>query len=225
MDGMPMTKDLASTCEDAALRALSVPPGEALFDLDGTLIEGDIGEAVLELVLAETGMAWDWPAYHALVATDDMEARTRGSVIQAELAAKALAGLTVASIERFVDEAFARDMVRPQAPVCALAHRLAQHHRVWILTGSADVIGRAVAPRLGLERVIGLRLHIVDTHAGPTLTDTIVPPVTMASSKINAAWVATGRRPAFAIGDSPWDKPLLLHAQSRLGIARIAGLI
>ena len=73
--------------------------------------------------------------------------------------------------------------------------------------------------------MIGLRLHIVDTHAGPTLTDTIVPPVTMASSKINAAWVATGRRPAFAIGDSPWDKPLLLHAQSRLGIARIAGLI
>jgi phosphoserine phosphatase len=76
-----------------------------------------------------------------------------------------------------------------------------------------------------LERVIGLRLRIVDGQAGPTLTDTIVPPLTMAASKINAAWVATGRRPAFAIGDSPWDTPLLLHAHSRLGIARIAGLL
>lgn len=213
--------DLVRGCAEAADRALALPPGEALFDLDGTLIEGDIGEAVLDLVVAgRGGSGWDWSAYHALIATDDPAERTRGSVRQAELAAQALAGLTAAEAEQLVDEAFARDMVRPQAPVCELAHRLARHHRVWILTGSADVLGRAVAPRLGLERVIGLRL----AFDGHTLTDRIIPPLTMASSKINAAWVATGRVPAFAIGDSPWDAPLLHHARSRLGIARIAGL-
>lgn len=212
--------DLARGCAEAADRALAVPPGEAMFDLDGTLIEGDIGEAVLELAVARRAAPWDWEAYHALIRTDDPAERTRGSVRQAELAAQALAGLTVAEAEQLVDEAFARDMVRPQAPVCELAHRLARHHRVWILTGSAEVLGRAVAPRLGLDRVIGLRL----AFDGPALTDRIVPPLTMAASKINAAWVATGRVPAFAIGDSPWDAPLLMHARSRLGIARIAGL-
>ncbi|MSP54742.1 MAG: hypothetical protein EXR69_03920 [Myxococcales bacterium] len=198
-------------------RALSIAPGEALFDLDGTLIHGDISESAVE-VLAPSG--WDWPAYHALVETDDMVQKTRGSIIQAELTAQALAGLTVQEVGGLVDRAFAEGRVRLREETIALAHRLAGHHRVWILTGSAAVLGRAVAPRLGLHNVIGLEL----AFAGDRLTDKIIPPVTIAAGKITAAWVRLGRRPAFAIGDSPWDMPLLEFARSRVGVGRISGV-
>lgn len=209
--------ELELACAGAAERALAIEPGEALFDLDGTLIHGDIGESAV-MVLDPPG--WDWDAYHALVHSDDMAVRTAGSITQALVTAQALAGLTVPEVERLVDTAFERGLVRPCEETCALAHQLALHHRVWILTGSAEVLGRAVAPRLGLRNVIGLRL----AFDGDRLTDVVIPPVTIASGKINAAWVAIGRRPAFAIGDSPWDMPLLQHARSRLGIGRIAGV-
>lgn len=210
--------DLETACAEAATRALAIPAGEALFDLDGTLIHGDIGESAVQ-VLDPPG--WDWDAYHALVDSDDLAVRTQGSITQALVTAQALAGLSVADIERIVDTAFARGLVRPCEATCALAHTLSSHHRVWILTGSAVVLGRAVAPRLGLQNVIGLQL----AFDGERLTETVLPPVTIASGKINAAWVSTGRRPAFAIGDSPWDLPLLQHARSRLGVGRIAGVV
>lgn len=210
-----MSLDQALT--QAAERAMALPPGEALFDLDGTLIHGDIGESAVE-VLAPAG--WDWPAYHALVETDDPRERTRGSIIQAEVTARALAGLNEAEIGVLVDRAFAEGKVRPREETIDLARRLASHHRVWILTGSAAVLGRAVAPRLGLTHVIGLEL----AFSGDRLTDRIVPPVTIADGKVTAAWVRLGRRPAFAIGDSPWDMPLLEFARSRVGVGRISGV-
>lgn len=198
-------------------RALAVAPGEALFDLDGTLIHGDISESAVDL-LAPPG--WDWPAYHALVETDDLAAKTRGSIVQAEIAARALAGLTELEVGGLVDRAFAEGRVSLREETIALAHRLVGHHRVWILTGSATVLGRAVAPRLGLRNVIGLELAFV----GDRLTDRIIPPVTIAGGKVTAAWVRLGRRPAFAIGDSPWDLPLLEFARSRVGVGRISGV-
>ncbi len=213
-----MAVDLETACNEAATRALQIEAGEALFDLDGTLIHGDIGESAV-VVLDPPG--WDWPAYHALVESDDPAVRAAGALTQALITARALAGLTVPEVERIVDTAFAEGLVRPCEATCALAHKLSLHHRVWILTGSAIVLGRAVAPRLGLQNVIGLLL----SFDGDRLTDRVLPPVTIASGKINAAWVSTGRRPAFAIGDSPWDVPLLEHARSRLGVGRIAGVV
>lgn len=203
---------------EAAERALALPAGEAVFDLDGTLIHGDISESALAL-LSPPG--WDWDAYHALVATDDPEAKTRGSITQGVLAAQAFAGLTVLQMNALVDEAFVRGLVRPHEEVIALARALAEKHRVWILTGSPELLGWAVAPRIGIPNVIGLRTEMV----GGRLTDQVIPPVTIATGKVTAAWVALGRRPVFAIGDSPWDLPLLHHAHTRLGIGRIAGVV
>lgn len=126
--------ELELACAAAAERALAIEPGEALFDLDGTLIHGDIGESAV-VVLDPPG--WDWDAYHALVDSNDLAVRTTGSITQALVTAQALAGLTVPEVERLVDTAFERGLVRPCEETCALAHRLALHHRVWILTGSA----------------------------------------------------------------------------------------
>ncbi len=209
--------ELETALVAAGDRAMALPPGEALFDLDGTLIHGDIGESAVE-VLAPSG--WDWPAYHALVATDDPEARTRGSIIQAEITAQALSGLSREQARGLVDRAFAEGKVRVCEETVALAARLATRHRVWMLTGSAAVLGEAVAPRVGLQRVIGLEL----AWSGDRLTDRIVPPVTIAGGKVTAAWVRLGCRPVFAIGDSPWDMPLLSFARTRVGVGRIAGV-
>jgi phosphoserine phosphatase len=190
------------------------PPGDAVFDLDGTLILHDIGEAVLKLRLADgplpptaravLGVTDPWGAYEAL-----------DPIPQAVVAVQALAGLTVADCERLVDVAFAEGMVAPNAPVCALAASIARRHRVWILTGSAEVLGRACAPRLGVRHVVGLRQH--EEHG--VLTDRVIAPFTCAEGKPDAcrAWIC--ERPVFAIGDSPWDE----HILGMAAVARTTG--
>lgn len=206
---------------NALLDALAaLPPGEAVFDLDGTLIHRDIGEAVLRRLIARGPL----PATaRAVLGTDDPWAVYEGLDYhaQAVVAAQALDGLTVADCEQLVDACFADGDVAPNAPVCELAAAIARtHHRVWILTGSAEVLGKAVAPRVGVRHVFGLRLDKV----GDRLTDRVIPPVTVGEGKVPAAWVQLGRRPVFAIGDSPWDAHLLRIASVARSCGRSAGI-
>ncbi len=203
----------------------ALPPGDAVFDLDGTLIHHDIGEAVLRMRIAAgplpdvaraaLGDADPWGAYLEL-----------DPVTQSVVAVQALAGLTVDACERMVDRAFAEGLVAPNAPICALAAAIAGRptteraaHRVWILTGSAEVLGRACAPRLGVRHVVGLRQDIVDG----VLTDRVHTPYTCAEGKPDAcrAWICA--RPVFAIGDSPWDRHILEMAHVARTTGRIAG--
>lgn len=198
------------------LRAL--PSGDAVFDLDGTLLVGDIGEAALRRVLAEgtlpdgaaelLGAEDPWQAYLAL-----------DPVAQCVAAALALAGRTRTEVERLVDDAFASGEVAPNPPVCELAACVARHHRVWVLTGSAEVLGEAVAPRLGLRWVRGVRLPWNVERLGNTVEGI----VTCAEGKIEACRSLFPRPPVFAIGDSPWDLPLLRFARHARTCGRIAG--
>lgn len=201
----------------SALDAL--PPGEAVFDLDGTLIHHDIGEATLKRVIArgplpEAARKWlgtedPWAAYLALNPVD-----------QCIAAAVALEGLSRADVERLVDDAFASGDVAPNAAICELAAAIGRRHRVWILTGSAEVLGEAVAPRLGIRHVRGVRVAFRDGR----LTDRIDGIVSCAEGKVRANWVHFGRRPVFAIGDSPWDLHLLRLAHVARTTGRIAGM-
>ena len=197
----------------------ALPPGEAVFDLDGTLIHHDIGEATLKrriaggtlppAAAARLGDEDPWGAYLALNPVD-----------QCVVAAQALAGLTRAEVEVLVDAAFAEGDVAPNAAVCALAAAIGRRHRVWILTGSAEVLGEAVAPRLGIRHVRGVRLGVRDAR----LTDAVDGIVSCAEGKVRATWVHFGRRPVFAIGDSPWDIHLLRLARVARTTGRIAGM-
>lgn len=194
---------------NALLQELSMfPPGEAIFDLDGTLIHGDIGESVLRRLGA---------AGHRNAVTDgidDLWAHYRNIASyegQCRFAAEALAGLSVGEIERFVDDAFAGGDVSPVAATCELAHAISRRHRVWILTGSAELLGRAAAPRLGITHAVGLR---ISPQTGQALT-----PITCGEGKVRATWTWFGKRPVFAIGDSPHDLPLLRLAH----VARTCG--
>ncbi len=200
----------------AALDAL--PPGDAVFDLDGTLIHHDIGEATLRRLLARGPLP---PAASALLGTTNPWGTYQAldPVAQCVAAAQALAGLTRDEVGQLVDAAFAEGDVAPNAPICELAAAVARRHRVWILTGSAEVLGELVAPRLGIRHVRGVRLAYRDGR----LTDTIEGIVSCAEGKVRASWVHFGRRPVFAIGDSPWDLHLLRLAHVARTTGRIAG--
>lgn len=196
-----------------------LPPGEAVFDLDGTLIHHDIGEATLKRLIARgplppaatrwLGTEDPWAAYLALNPVD-----------QCIAAAQALAGLDRAEVDALVDAAFADGDVAPNAAICELAAAIGRRHRVWILTGSAEVLGQAVAPRLGIRHVRGVRL----VERGGRFTEEVDGIVTCAENKVRATWVHFGRRPVFAIGDSPWDLHLLRLAHVARTTGRIAGM-
>jgi phosphoserine phosphatase len=201
----------------SALDAL--PPGEALFDLDGTLIHHDIAEAVLKRLIARgplplgaarhVGTDDPWAAYLAL-----------DPVTQCVAAAAALGGLRRAEIAELVDDAFASGDIAPNAPIVALAQAVARRHRVWILTGSPEVLGEFAGERLGIPHVRGVRL----AREGDRYTDRVEGIVSCAEGKVKANWVYFGRRPVFAIGDSPWDLHLLRIAHVARTTGRIGGM-
>jgi phosphoserine phosphatase len=203
----------------AALDAL--PPGEALFDMDGTLIHHDIAEATLRRLIAKGNLP---PAAVAWLGDEDPWTRyvALDPVSQCVAAAQALAGQDRASLARFVDDAFATGDVSPNQPICELAAAVARRHRVWILTGSPEILGELVAPRVGVrpDLVRGIRL----AWDGAILTDRVEGIVSCSEGKVRANWVYFGRRPVFAIGDSPWDLPLLRLAHVGRTTGRIAGM-
>lgn len=200
----------------AALDAL--PPGDAVFDLDGTLIHHDIGEAALKRVIARglPSAATRW------LGTEDPWGRYQDldPVTQCEAAAVALAGLTRAEVGDMVDACLADGDIVPNAAICELAARIGLRHRVWILTGSAEVLGIEVGRRLGITNVRGVRLVERDGILG----DRVDGIVSCAEGKVRASWVYFGRRPVFAIGDSPWDLHLIRLAHVGRTTGRIAGM-
>ncbi len=193
------------------------PAGEALFDMDGTLISNDIAEACLRGI-DRTGHRNRvtereesvFAAYNAIVSYEE----------QCIYAAVALGGLTVSGVEALVDHAFAAAECAPVASVCELAHWMARRHRVWLLTGSPEAIGAIVGRRLGLRNFYGIK----QGRHGAELTTETYGTATCGEGKVRAAWVMTGRVPTFAIGDTPHDLPLLRHARVARTCGRLAGV-
>lgn len=201
---------------------LAEEAGDAIFDMDGTLIRGDIGESVMfrvldrpdlpEVARRHLGDGDRRAAYAALCARD--------FCLAGDVALQCLAGLTVGRVEALVAECLAAGDVAINAPVLGLARAIGQRHRVWILTGSGEIIGRAMGRHLGIAGVVGLRVRM----DGDRLTDEIVPPCTCGQGKVEAARALISRRPVFSIGDSPTDLPLLRTAIHARTLGRIAGV-
>lgn len=194
----------------------ALPPGEAMFDMDGTLITNDIAEACLRGLdrIGHRNRVTDkatsvFAAYEAVL--DYQE--------QCRFAALALGGLRIVHVEELVDAALQAGECTPVAEVCDLAHHLALRHRVWLLTGSPEVLGRIIAERLGIRNVRGIRLR----QDGDRLLPETFGILTCDQGKVEAAWAMTGRIPVFAIGDTPHDLPLLRHARVARTVGRIAG--
>jgi len=221
---------------DVLMDALdALPPGDAVFDLDGTLIAGDIGETALTLVAARGPLP---PVARSVLGEGSVEAIFRryealDPVAQCVVAVQALAGLTEDEVLALVDRAFAEGHVAPRPEVCALAHAVARRHRVWLLTGSAELLGVGCARTLGLlpggvnahpgsgarGGVIGVRAAMEDGRG----TERILEPVSCAEGKVATCQIHFRERPVFAIGDSPWDRFVLAHAHVGRTTGRIAG--
>jgi phosphoserine phosphatase len=222
---------------DALMDALdALPPGDAVFDLDGTLIAGDIGETALKLVAGRGPLP---PVARSVLGEGSVEAifhryEALDPVAQCVVAVQALAGLTEAEVLALVDHAFGEGHVSPRPEICALAHAVARRHRVWLLTGSAEILGVGCARRLGLlpagvnahpgapgarSGVIGVRA-VMEQGRG---TEQILEPVSCAEGKVATCELHFRDRPVFAIGDSPWDRFVLAHAHVGRTTGRISG--
>lgn len=195
----------------------ALPPGEALFDMDGTLITNDIAEACLRGLDRIGHRNARTREFESVFAAYQAIPSYQG---QCRFAAEALGGLRFGEVETLVDHAFATKECEPVAAICELAHRVALRHRVWLLTGSPEVLGEIVGRRLGLTRAYGIKLR----RTGDQLLPETYGTLTCDEGKVEAAWVMTGRIPVFAIGDSAHDLPLLRHARVARTCGRNAGV-
>jgi HAD superfamily phosphoserine phosphatase-like hydrolase len=197
----------------------ALPHGDAVFDLDNTLLVGDIGESTLRRLLhrlppraaAALGTSDPWAAYEALAARDWCAA--------GDVAAQALAGLSPAEVEALGTDVLDSGEVRLNPHTVELAQALSRRHRVWILTGSAELLGRVAARRMGIQHVVGMRLR--EEHG--RLTDELLPPCTCGEGKVKATRQLISERPVFAIGDSPTDLPVLRLATVARTLGKNAG--
>ncbi len=175
----------------------AVPAGAYVAtDADGTLWDADVGDDTVRCAAETWARGTDVEAYLAALAAD----YGRGT----RLAAEHLRG------------------VRPDVARAALrtffAPRL--HPRRWLvdaLSGAAargvNVVVVSASPRLAAEvgvALVGVRWPVVAIELDAA--GAVVEPAPVIEGKV-AAWRARGLPPpALALGDSPWDVPLLESA-------------
>jgi phosphoserine phosphatase len=171
--------------------------GVAAFDLDGTLIEGDIGEAVFARLLLDHAFgprpAFNYTEYEKLKVHDEEQAYRR--------VVTAMAGFTEARIretterllrssgDSFAVEGFQIPIPRPKLAFQQLLQLLwARRYRCLILTASNQWSAEIVAWNFfGINRadVFGVRTLVTSAfwRRDVRLTDQIVEPVTIGAGK------------------------------------------
>ena len=191
--------------------ALQGPPAPVAFDMDGTLLVGDLGEDVLFARLAAEGPG---PALRALLGPDVRAAYAHALAhgpdpLHYAACGLALEGWSVDAAAAAAAEAFARGAVRVRPKVCALAQAFAAAgHPLWIVTGTATPLARAFAAHAGLPvaGVLGMELVV----AAGRYTGAVDGPVLCGPGKVEAwALRGPGRAPALVVGDTALDLPLM----------------
>lgn len=200
-------------------RALAAPPGPVAFDMDGTLIEGDIGELLL---LRRVDAGEPLPALRAWLGADDLRAAYEAALAlpppEPHYVACALGGegLDAEAVSARVCAFLEEGAIRGRTPVLQLLRALAAAgHTVVVVTGSLRLVGEALVRALDLpvDRVIGQEL-VMD---GPRLGGAVRGPVLCGAGKITA-WRSAGLdAPLLVLGDTPPDLPLM-------GTARIGAV-
>lgn len=192
--------------------------GDAVFDADGTLWRGDVGEDLLRFLASERHLRSAhegvFARYEALHATAPVEAYRFAVEVMAGLEVERLDALCADFFERrFLGRVF--PWVRP-----LLAALEARQVRVWICSASPKWIVEAGARQLGLprEQVIGVDAEV----AHGRLSARVLEPVTAGPGKVT--WLERrGARPGFACGNGELDLDMLEAARHRLVIAPFDG--
>jgi phosphoserine phosphatase len=192
--------------------ALSAIPGDLVFDMDGTILEGDLSWGLYrERVVLGTPTAALLSLFGGRPIDDPNVLPIREGCMACSIV---LAGMTPAEVTAAVDDCFAEGRVQLHEQVVELVRAThAAGHRAWLVTGGSVWVGRAVAIRVGIaaDRVIGVESVMEDGR----LTDQIIEPVSAGAGKVVAWTQRNDTRPLLTLGDSRHDLPLM--AASELG--------
>ena len=190
--------------------ALSATPGDLVFDMDGTLLEGDLSEGLYRERVASQAQTIELLSLFGGRPLEDpnilpiREGCMACSVV--------LAGMTPEEVAALVDDWFTAGRVRLRAEVVELVRATHEAgHRAWLVTGGSVWVGRAVANRVGIaaDRVIGVESELVDGR----LTAQILEPVSAGAGKVVAWTHRNSARPLLTVGDSRYDLPLMVASE------------
>jgi phosphoserine phosphatase len=188
--------------------ALELDPGDhAVFDADGTLWHGDVGEALQEALIAEGSLPADvGTEYERLLQEDYREAYA--------FATRALAGLSEEWLRARCAAFFAEWEPRVFPEMRGLVAELATRGvHSWIASGSNRWIVECGAASFGIPAHRTLAMT-VDVEAG-VLTDRLRPPPLTAEGKADAVRAALPIAPALVAGNSVADLATLRMATRR----------
>ncbi|MDP3235143.1 MAG: haloacid dehalogenase-like hydrolase [Myxococcales bacterium] len=205
--------DLLPPSVQAAVRPFldSDAPQIAVFDADGTLWRGDVGEDLLRYLAATRLVVSDaYARYDALVEHAPVEAY--GYAVQV------MAGLREAELQAVCTTFFAQRYFGRVFPFVRPLFDVLRHAAVtpWLCSASPRWIVEAGAKVLGVEpeHVIGVDAEV---EAG-VLTDRLRLPVTAGPGKVE--WLSRrGVTPGFSAGNGELDLDMLQAARHRLVIA------
>ncbi|MCU0454137.1 MAG: haloacid dehalogenase-like hydrolase [Bacteroidetes bacterium] len=210
---------IPSELHDAVMRVeAGIPRGQvrrAVFDLDQTLLRGDIGEAVhARLLIDREPVRLSWDQYRAMVAKDPPAAylaaadALRGLPI--EVVVQATVKLVTTSTRELLLERSLIPVPRPHPvmrALIALLHNLG--FAVHVITASHQLPARIVCLEyFGIpeERVHGVRSAI----DGDRLSDRLLAPHPIGAGKCDVYRTFVGTdAPFVAGGDSALDLPML----------------
>lgn len=195
---------------EALLRSL--PHGRVVFDADGTLWRGDVGEDFLR-----------WLAHDGVVARDaysHYESRLEVDPIRAyAFAVEVMAGLEETRVISLAKSFFsARYSGRIFPLIRALVGRLLREgFEVWICSASPVWAVRPGAEALGVDqsKVIGVACEVVDGR----LTTAVCQPVSAGTGKV--AWLQRSfdAPPVLALGNGDLDLPMLAWSDRAVAVA------
>ena len=200
---------------EAAVR--EAPHPLAVFDADGTLWAGDLGETHLH-VLAEGESVAPGAGHESLLT--EYAARCAADVDDAYAwGARILGGMPEPQVIESAIEAWRRHRPRLLAPLAEIVRALRRSGVEVVVVSASNrwVIGAAVKELgIGAEQVIAVDLE----RDGEQLTTRVVQPMPNGEGKVAAIDVHLGRRPTLAFGNSVHDVPMLQSAV--LGVCVLA---
>jgi phosphoserine phosphatase len=196
-------------------------PKIAAFDMDDTLLVGDIGDAVFAQLIGEGKLAaQDWDRYQALLASDYLEG--------CKYPVRAMAGLTIEQVIQTTRKVLESDnpfvlipgtqtqvpLPRPNRTMLSLLQRLqAQGYDVYVITATNVWSARWVAAEvfgIAEKNVLGIEAKLVRNGENDELTAGLQEPVTVGEGKVLALKDRIGdQRPLLAAGNSASDYALL----------------
>ncbi|MCX6137773.1 MAG: HAD-IB family phosphatase [Ignavibacteriales bacterium] len=187
----------------------------AVFDLDNTLLIGDIGEAVFaNMLLREYSLGLTWHEYRLLLAHDKPDAYARVVTAMKGMSRLTVEEVTLSTLRKHSGEIRIDGELIPVPrphPVLREFIRLLQWrgYRTLIVSASNQISVRIVARELfGIpeDDAFGIAPVVIDD----VLTGTLVTPMPVWSGKVDVLRNLLGSAaPVITAGDSPLDWPMM----------------